>query len=76
MANGRKFDPSKLTAASWHYPLGTKVTVTHGSNSVVVEICDRGPARRLKREIDLSRAAFKKLAPLTTGLIEVTVTPR
>ena len=28
MANGRKFDPDKLTAASWFYPLGTRVRVT------------------------------------------------
>src|SRR6185436_14813375 len=27
MANGQRFDPDKLTAASWFYPLGTKVRV-------------------------------------------------
>lgn len=76
MANGQPFDPEKLTAASWHYPLGTTVKVTHGTNSVIVIITDRGPNRRFKdREIDLSRAAFKRLAPLDKGLIPVQVTP-
>ncbi len=76
MANGKPFNPSRLTAASWHYPLGTPVKVTHGTNSVIVIITDRGPNRRFKdREIDLSRAAFKRLAPLDKGLIPVHVTP-
>lgn len=76
MANGKPFDPSKLTAASWHFPLGTRVRVTHGTRSVEVLITDRGPNRRFKdREIDLSRAAFQQLAPLDKGLISVTVSP-
>jgi rare lipoprotein A len=77
MANGRPFNPDKLTAASWFYDLGTMVTVTCGDRSVVVEIADRGPAKRLVkrgRKIDLSRAAFAKLAPPLVGLIDVTIT--
>ncbi|HWQ91640.1 MAG TPA: septal ring lytic transglycosylase RlpA family protein, partial [Clostridia bacterium] len=65
MANGEKFDPEKLTAAAWDYPLGTRVRITREKAgqraSVVATITDRGPARRLVREgriIDLSRAAF------------------
>lgn len=76
MANGKPFDPDKLTAASWFYPLGTRVVVTHDDRSVVVEITDRGPAKRLVKEgrkIDLSHAAFAKLADPDVGLIEVTV---
>jgi rare lipoprotein A len=76
MANGQRFNPNKLTAASWFYHLGTKVVVTHENRSVIVEITDRGPARLLVREgrkIDLSRAAFAKLADPDLGLIEVTV---
>jgi rare lipoprotein A len=76
MANGQPFDPDKLTAASWFYDLGTKVVVTHENRSVIVEITDRGPARLLLkagRKIDLSRAAFAKLADPDLGLIEVTV---
>lgn len=76
MANGRPFNPDKLTAASWFYDLGTKVVVTHGNRSVVVEITDHGPAHRLVRagrKIDLSRAAFARLADTDIGLIEVTI---
>jgi len=81
MANGKKFDPDKLTAASWFYPLGSKVRVSLNSNgtpsrSVLVTITDRGPAKRLVRngrKIDLSEAAFKELAPPDRGLVRVTI---
>jgi rare lipoprotein A len=74
MANGQPFDPDKLTCASWHHPLGTRLKVVHGDRSVLVTVTDRGPNKRLKgRIIDLSRAAFKRLAPLEKGLIRVTV---
>ena len=76
MANGQRFDPDKCTAASWFYDLGTKVVVTHEDKSVVVEITDRGPAKSLLKKgriIDLSRAAFAKLADLDLGVIDVTV---
>jgi len=81
MANGHKFNPDRCTAASWAYPLGTRVRVTletreEPQRSVIVTITDRGPAPRLVaqgRIIDLSKAAFKLLAPLETGLIPVAV---
>ena len=76
MANGQRFNPDKLTGASWSFDFGTKVVVTHANRSVVVEITDRGPAKRLfqdGRKIDLSRAAFAKLADPDFGLIDVTV---
>src|SRR5262249_9695191 len=54
MANGKKFNPDKLTAASWFYPLGTKVRVTlkseKGTRTVLVTITDRGPAKELVRD--------------------------
>ena len=83
MANGKKFDPDKLTAASWFYPLGTKVKVTlHVATtpprSVVVTVTDRGPAWDLVREgriIDLGQAAFRRLGNPDTGLVPVTVVP-
>lgn len=75
MANGRPFNPDNLTAASWHYPLGTRVTVRAGGRSVRVTITDRGPNHRLRgRVIDLSAAAFARLAPLGKGLVPVNVT--
>ena len=86
MANGRRFDPDKMTAASWFYPIGTQVRVTVKSAayrnspppSVLVTITDRGPARRLVRhgrKIDLAHAAFKELADPEAGLVEVTISP-
>jgi len=83
MANGVPFDPDELTAASWFYPLETRLRVTcklphQEPKSIVVTVTDRGPARRLvkhSRIIDLSRAAFEKLAPPDLGLIEVSVRP-
>ena len=83
MANGQRFDPDKLTAASWFYPLGTRVRVTIHSpefeaRSVLVTITDRGPAKRLVgqgRVIDLGRAAFEKIAAPDLGLVEVIVEP-
>ena len=83
MANGKKFNPDKLTAASWFYPLGTKVRVTLKSGnrnprSVLVTITDRGPARDLVRDgriIDLTHAAFKRLGPPAIGLVAVSVEP-
>jgi rare lipoprotein A len=83
MANGKPFNPDKLTAASWFYPLGTRVRVTIRSpqyepRSVLVTITDRGPAKRLVeqgRVIDLGFAAFQKLAEPDLGLVEVIVEP-
>ena len=83
MANGKPFNPDKLTAASWFYPLGTRVRVTVSDRlmprkSVLVTITDRGPALVLVRGgrvIDLGHAAFKKIAPPDLGLIRVTVQP-
>lgn len=83
MANGKRFDPDKFTAASWYYPLGTRVRVTLSSRaaqprSVLVTITDRGPALEYVRDgriIDLSRAPFKRLAPPHLGLVAVAVQP-
>ena len=62
-------------AAMWDVPFGTKVRVTNveTGKSTVVVVWDRGPARRLKRPIDLSKSAFKKIANLQKGLIHVIV---
>ena len=81
MANGKRFNPDKFTAASWYYPLGAKVRVTvktpaAPARSVVVTITDRGPAKEYVRDgriIDLSHAPFKQLAPPCLGLVTVVV---
>lgn len=74
-ANGEVFDDSKLTCASWDHAFGTRLEVTNLKNgkSVVCRVNDRGPNKRLKRLVDLSKAAFREIAPLKSGLIKVSV---
>jgi rare lipoprotein A len=73
MANGRPFDMHALTAASNSLPLGTRAQVTAGRRSVVVTITDTGGFGRYGRIIDLSKAAFARLAPTGQGIVEVCV---
>lgn len=73
MANGNPFRKEKLTCASWHYPLGTRLRVTYRKKSVDVVVTDRGPAKYLRREIDLSEAAFSLICDLKLGLCLVSV---
>lgn len=81
MANGERFDPDRMTCASWFYPLGTKLKVqwdgwSQGDRWVIVTVTDRGPHRRLVRQgrtIDLSRAAFDRIGRLELGLIPVRI---
>ena len=76
MANGQRFDESKLTAASRTLPLGTRVKVTSLQNqkSVIVTITDRGPAVKT-RVIDLSTAAARALGMISSGVNKVRVEP-
>jgi rare lipoprotein A len=81
MANGKPFNPDKLTAASWFYPLGTRLEVTLVSRGrqprkVRVTVTDRGPAHTLVREgriIDLAHAAFRQIADPDLGLVTIRV---
>jgi len=81
MANGKPFNPHQLTAASWFYPLGTRVRVLamapgHSPRAISVLVTDRGPSRRQLHRgviIDLSYAAFKALAPPEQGIARVKV---
>ena len=75
MANGRQFSDNNLTAASWDWPLGTKVRVTRKDTkaSVVVLVTDR-TARRFKgKRIDLSYTAMYRLDGIHRGLVPVSV---
>ena len=69
-ASGELFDPDKLTAAHRRLPFGTRVRCQLGKKFVVVTITDRGPFVK-GREIDLSRAAFQRLANTDAGLIQI-----
>jgi rare lipoprotein A len=68
-ASGEIMNPELFTCASWHYSLGTKLKVTHNNKSVIVRVNDRGGLHLL----DLSPAAFRKLAPLSRGIIKINV---
>lgn len=61
----------KHVCAHWTHPKGSRWRIHYGGRSVVVTVGDRGPHPRLKREWDLSRKAFAKLAPTSKGLIKV-----
>ncbi len=77
MANGHRFDRHKLTAASWYFPLGTRIRVVNLENgeTVVVTITDRGPNLRLHRILDLSQAAAERLDYVGQGLTSVFLYP-
>lgn len=59
MANGRRFDPGAMTAASRAYPLGSVLHVTSGQRSVTVRVTDR--TANGNRRLDLSQRAAQAL---------------
>jgi rare lipoprotein A len=71
-ASGERFDQSAMTASHRTLAFGTRVRVTHQQTgrSVIVTINDRGPFIR-GRVIDLSTAAFQKIAELRSGVVPV-----
>lgn len=71
-ASGETFDPDVLAVAAWDYPFGTVLEVSGNGRSVRVTVNDRGPARRLGRCLDLTKAAYAVLDSLDSGLLEVT----
>lgn len=75
-ASGAIFDASAYTAAHLTYSFGTrlKVTSVETGKSVVVEVNDRGPyVSDPNRILDLSKAAFEYISPLSRGIIEVRI---
>ena len=77
MANGQRYNPNALIAASWEFPLNSFVRVEdlHNHLSVVVEITDRPNERFRGKRIDLSPAAFEKLNSIALGVCAVSVQP-
>jgi len=71
-ANGERFNPDALTAASKTLAFDTRVRVTSvdTGKSVVVRINDRGPYVG-GRCLDLSRAAFDVIDSLNKGIVTV-----
>mgnify|MGYP006346868035 CR=1 FL=1 len=71
-ASGAVFNENALTAAMpSRAHLGEVWKVYHGKKSVTVKITDTGDFGRYGRGMDLSRGAFAKLAPTSTGVIPV-----
>ncbi len=72
-SSGERFDMNLLTCASRTYKLGTYLEVTNPKTkkSVVVKVNDRGPINY--NHIDLSPAAFKQIANLDAGIINIHV---
>lgn len=77
-ANMEIFDDTDMTCAMWGVPFNQHLKITNLSNgkSVTVRVNDRGPHKRFVeqgRVVDLSKAAFAKIAPLHEGLVQVKV---
>lgn len=70
-SSGKLFDPDRYTVASWFYPLGTRLLLQtnfspHGKKSIIVEVTDRGPNRKLLKDnnviIDVTPAVARALS--------------
>ena|SRR6266581_4961736 len=70
-ASGQRFNQSAMTAAHRSLPFGTRLRVTHGGQSVVVTINDRGPFVR-GRVLDLSTGAARAIGLTGAGVGRVT----
>ena len=70
-ASGQRFNENAMTCAHRSLPFGTKLRVTHGSQSVVVTINDRGPFIR-GRVLDLSTGAARAIGLTGRGVGRVT----
>lgn len=78
MANGEVYDEKELVCASWDYPFETRLKITNLANAktIIAVVKDRGPAKRLVKKgriIDLSQAAFARIADLKQGIIKVKI---
>ena len=79
-ADGSRFNEKALTCAMRNRDFGGYYRVTNLANgkSVIVHHRDYGPARtyrgkNLGRIVDLSKEAFRAIADLKTGVIDVTI---
>lgn len=73
-ASGEPYDPEGYTAAHRSLPLGTRLLVSRGDESVRVTVNDRGP-HAAGHDLDLSLAAARELGLIGPGsaLVRVTV---
>lgn len=66
-ANGERFNPMGLTAASKKLKFGTRIRVSYMGNTVIVRINDRGPYIK-GRILDLSKGAARKIGLTKAGV--------
>jgi rare lipoprotein A len=73
-ASGKPFNPRGYTAAHPSMPFGTKLLVSYGGRSTVVEVVDKGPFIP-GRDLDLSLAAAQRIGLTGPGVgpVEVVV---
>ena len=72
-ASGEIFDMYKMTTASNTHKMGTKVVNRANKNSVVCKVNDTGGFSKYGRTLDLSKAAFAKIADIKQGLVKVDI---
>ena len=73
-ASGEKFNENALTCAvPKRSMLGNIYKVSYKDKSVVVRANDTGSFAKYGRALDLSKAAFLRLAPLSKGIIKVKI---
>jgi rare lipoprotein A len=72
-ASGQPFDPEGYTAAHRRLPLGTRLRVSYGGESVQVTVNDRGP-NVAGYDLDLSLAAAREIGLTGPGSAPVRVT--
>ncbi len=70
-ASGQRMNASAMTCAHRSLPFGTRLRVTHGGQSVVVTVNDRGPFVR-GRVLDLSTGAARAIGLTGAGVGRVT----
>lgn len=70
-ASGQRFNQGAMTCAHRSLPFGTRLRVTHGGQSVVVTVNDRGPFVR-GRVLDLSTGAARAIGLTGAGVGRVT----
>jgi rare lipoprotein A (peptidoglycan hydrolase) len=71
-ASGEPFDPEGFTAAHRTLPLGTRLLVSYGGESVRVIVNDRGPYVA-GHDLDLSLAAAREIGLTAPGTAPVRV---
>lgn len=73
--SGEPFAPDDATVAAvqpGRWPCGTRLVIGYGGKQVTVYVLDHCPGCGWNH-VDLSKAAFERLAPLGKGVITVTI---